>query len=140
MQRATLLIFVVLAIGCATREHIPRRNLVRPTIDDFRAHITYPYHASPERTAQLERAARTLRKGMTEAEVLRIAGAADYKARWFYPPDTLRGEVWHYVHTWDRPIEPDYHGKMLTVTLDERGRPRILLDFDATDFGVKPHE
>ena len=88
----------------------------------------------------MERGVHRLHNGMTEAEVLQIMGPADYKARWFYPPDTLRGEVWHYVHTWKHPIGPDDHGKMVTITLDERVRPRTLLDFDATDLGVKRHE
>ena len=35
---------------------------------------------------------------------------------------------------------PDYHGKTVTITLDERVRPRTLLDFEATDFGVQRHE
>src|SRR5688500_9841806 len=104
MQRAALLVFFTLTFGCATREHTPPRNLVRPTINDCRADIRYPYYAPVARRQQIERGAQMLRKGMTEAEVLQIMGPADYKARWFYPPDTLRGEIWHYVHTWEQPI------------------------------------
>lgn len=140
MQRLIFLAFLALVFGCATRKSIPPRNLVRPTIDDFRAHISYPYHAPTARQQQIERGAHILHKGMTEAEVLRIMGPPDYKARWFYPPDTLRGEIWHYVHTWERAIMPDYHGRMVTITLDETVRPRTLLDFDADDFGVQKHE
>jgi hypothetical protein len=140
MQRAALFAFVAFVSGCATHGQIPRKNLVRPTIDDFRAHIRYPYYAPVARQQQLTRGVHMLRKGMAEAEVLQIMGPPDYKARWFYPVDTLRGEVWEYVHTWERPIEPDYHGKMVSLTLDETVRPRTLLDFDGSDFDVKRHE
>jgi hypothetical protein len=138
MQRAAWFAFLTLTVGCASHEHIPRKNLVRPTIDDFRAQIHYPYHAPVARQQRMERAAHLLCKGMTEAEVLQVIGPPDYKARWFYPPDTLRGEVWEYVYTWERPIDPFYHGKMISLTLDETVRPRRLLYLDAVDFGVRP--
>jgi hypothetical protein len=140
MCRAALLPFLAFTFGCATYEHIPPRNLVRPTIDDFRAHIRYPYYAPVAHQQQMARGAHMLHKGMTEAQVLEIMGPPDYKARWFNPPDAHRGEVWHYVHTWERDIEPGYHGKMVILILDERVRPRTLRYFDATDFGVKRHE
>lgn len=140
MQRAALLVFLMFIWGCTAPERSPSRNLVLPTIDDFCAHIRYPYRAPVPRQHQMARGAHSLHKGMTEAEVLQIIGPPDYKAGWFYPSGALRGEVWHYVHTWERQIEPDYHGKMITLTLDGRVRSRTLFDFDATDFGVRRHE
>jgi len=139
MRRAgSLLVIAALVLSCASHQRDVRPRLPHPTIDDFRATIGYPYHAPPARAARIERAARDIRKGMTEAEVLRIAGPPDYKAPWVY--HTLRGEVWYYVHTWEHSIEPGYHGKMVTIRLDGRVRPRIVFSVDATDFGVRRHE
>jgi hypothetical protein len=136
MTKLWLLVLLLLAIsGCAAPQS-SRRPILRPDIEEFRAGITYPYYAPLARRQQMERGAPKLRKGMTEAEVLELLGLPDYKARWFYPVDTLRGEVWVYVHTWERPITPEYYGKTLAITLDETVRPRTLLDFDTPDFGT----
>ena len=109
-----------------------------PTRDDFFSHITYPYHASADRQRRIEHAARVIRVGYTESQILDLLGQPDYKAPAYHfisPPQRfVADEVWHYVHTIEQPPRYDRPGKMLLVMLSNRSKPRRVIRVDKIEF------
>lgn len=116
--------------------------VVEPTVEQFMAHLSYPYRAPRPRRLKIERAAKELRVGATEEEVLAMLGQPDFRAPY------MRGrkhrlqayaEVWCYVHTWVRqtpwvrqttpPEPPSYwnHGKGLGIELTNESKPRVVV-------------
>jgi len=127
-----LVVFAVTVFACgAAAEDQPH-----PTFEEFTANIHYPYYATTARQRQIERGARLLHKGMGETTVLQLMGPADYKVGWFDPTRNQHGQLWHYVVAWERRPTEDDHGKMVTVSLEEKGRKRTVNDVDASAFGV----
>jgi hypothetical protein len=103
-----------------------------PTYDEFFSAITYPYRASTDRQRRIEHAARIIRVGYTEPQILRLLGQPDYKIPAYHHP---RGrfvvdERWHYVHTMEQPPRSGRPGKMLIILLSNRSNPRGVIVVD----------
>jgi hypothetical protein len=130
MNRAVVFAFATLAFGAAVEDR------PRPTFEEFTANIHYPYYATTARQRQIKRGAHLLHNGMGETAVLQLMGPADYKVGWFDPVRNAHGQIWQYVVTWERRPTSDYHGVMVTVSFEEKGRKRTVNDFDAS-FGVR---
>jgi starvation-inducible outer membrane lipoprotein len=119
------------------RQHQPpivsttAQAVAQPTIEQFTANLWYPYKAPRPRRIGIENAAHKLTIGATEEEVKAKLGQPDYKAPNMRELGKHRfqayQEVWHYVHTWEKPISPYYHGKMLVVTLTNESVPRVVV-------------
>jgi hypothetical protein len=109
-----------------------------PTHDEFFSHITYPYHASAERQRRIEHAARVIRVGYTEPQILHLLGQPDYKMATYHfidPPQRfVADEVWLYVHTIEQPSRANWHGKALRVLLSNRLKPRKVTVVDKIGF------
>jgi hypothetical protein len=112
-------------------ELLARIPVPHPDMTDFLAGIRYPYRANQQRRLKIEKAARVLFVGATEADVLSLLGPPDYKALapLWRPHKVI--EAWHYVHTWERPIRPNDGGKMLQVWLTNYTTPRVVIEIDA---------
>lgn len=116
----------------------------RPTYDEFFSRLRYPYHAAPEQQRRLERAARILRVGWTEPQVLKLLGPPDYKATWLH--DVGRGrkrktvvdEYWHYIYAMEAPSRPEEPGRLLIIGLSNRSKPRRVIQVDGNEIpGLK---
>ena len=108
----------------------------RPTFDEFFSRIRYPYRAAPEQQRRIERAARALRVGLTEPQVLKLLGPPDYKAKWVH--DVARGgryktvldEYWHYIYSMDEPPRHDAPARGLIIGLSNGSKPRRVIQVD----------
>ena len=109
-----------------------------PTHDEFFSHITYPYRASAERQSRIEHAARVIRIGCTEPQLLQLLGQPDYKIptyHFIYPPQRfVADEAWLYVHTIEQPSRVQWAGKALRVLLSNRSKPRKVIVVDKIGF------
>ena len=117
----------------------------RPTYDEFFSRITYPYRAAPEQRSRIERAARVVRLGWTESQILKLLGPPDYKAKWLH--DVGRGrrkravldEYWHHIHSMEEPSSPAAPGRLLIIGLSNGSKPRRVIQVDGVDIpGLKP--
>ncbi len=100
---------------------------------DFLARTSFPYQASEERRLRIERAARELPVGATEAQVLALLGPPDYKGRNAvldkqHGGFITTGETWQYVHTMDHPYDPGDIGKMLMVAFTFKTNPPTVFE------------
>jgi hypothetical protein len=112
-------------------------GLPHPTYNEFFSGIIFPYHAPADRQRRIEHAARAIRIGYTEPQILRLLGQPDYKApayHFIYPPQRfVADEVWHYVHTIEQPPRYDHPGKMLVIMLSNRSKPRKVIHIDKVE-------
>ncbi|MGI8570287.1 MAG: hypothetical protein ACR2KT_15175 [Methylocella sp.] len=116
-----------------------------PTYKEFFAGVRYPYHAAPEQQRRIERAARILRVGWTEAQVLELLGPPDYKARWLHDvgqgrkKKTVVDEYWQYIYSMEEASRPEEPGRLLIIGLSNRSTPRMVIQVDGNDIpGLKP--
>lgn len=86
----------------------------------------------------MERVAGKLHVGMTESDVVILLGQPDYTAGAMRELRKHKfeayAEFWHYVHTWERPVEPDHQGKMLVIELTNKSIPRVVVRVDKYGF------
>ncbi len=149
-----LLLFACTAVAQTTLPPLPTvpipeidyyvAGLPRPTYEEFFSRITYPYRATPERQARIERAARAMRLGWTEPQVRKLLGPPDYKAKWLHDvgrgkrKKTVLDEYWHYIHSMDQPSRYDAPGRLLVIGLSNRSKPRRVIQVDGVDIpGLK---
>jgi hypothetical protein len=108
----------------------------RPTHEEFLSRVRYPYRASDQQQRRIERAARKVRIGWSEQQVLEVLGPPDYKAPWVHDigrgrsKKTVLDEVWHWVHTMEKPQRYDEPGRILIISLDNRSKPRRVIHVD----------
>ncbi len=117
----------------------------RPRYEEFFSRIRYPYHTTAEQKQRIERAARILRVGWTEAQVLKLLGPPDYKATWLHDvgrgrrKKTVLDEYWHYIYAMKEPSRPDELGRLLIIGLTNRSKPRRVIQVDGNELpGLKP--
>jgi hypothetical protein len=106
-----------------------------PTYDEFFSGITFPYHASADRQRRIEHAARLIRIGYTEPQILKLLGQPDYNVPAYHficcPQRCVLDERWHYVHMIEQPLQNDrVPGKMLIILLSNRSKPRKVIVID----------
>lgn len=116
----------------------------RPTYEEFFSRIRYPYHATPEQQRRIERTARLVRLGWTEARLVKLLGPPDYKAQWFHnvgrghTKETVLDEYWHYIYSMDGPSRPEEPGRLLVIGLSNRSKPRRVIQVDGNEIpGLK---
>jgi len=139
------ILFVVATVAAATfGQSAPSSQSPRPSYDDFFSRVRYPYHAAPERRRSIEQAARVLRVGWTEQQVLTQLGPPDYKAGWLHDvgkgskKKTVGDEYWHYVHSMEQQRSPDQPGRLLIIGFSNRSTPRRVIQVDGNELpGLK---
>jgi hypothetical protein len=135
-------LFAVLLLAATT---LAQTTPLRPTYEEFLSRIRYPYRAAPEQQRRIEHAARVVRLGWTEQQLLKLLGPPDYTAKWLH--DVGRGrtkkavldEYWHYIYSMDGPSRPEYPGRLLIIGLSNRSKPHRAIQVDGNDIpGLKP--
>jgi hypothetical protein len=126
-------------------ESAPSSQSPRPSYDDFFSSVHYPYHAALEQQRRIERAARILRVGWTEQQVLARLGPPDYKTgssvyRHHAPSEkTVVDQYWHYVHSMEQQPSPDQPGRLLIIGFSNGSTPRRVVQVDGNEIpGLKP--
>jgi len=140
------ILFVVTTVTAAAfAQSPPSASSPRPSYDDFFSRVRYPYHAVPEQKRRIERAARILRVGWTEQQVLTLLGPPDYKAGWLHEvgkgskKKTVVDEYWHYVHSMEQQASPDQPGRLLIIGFSNSAIPRLVIQVDGNEIpGLKP--
>ena len=93
----------------------------------FFQHLHYPYVASKARRRRIEWAWRNLDINQTPAQVLAELGPPDWKEEFDgYPPKIPPSETWCYVHTLERPLGPNYDGKLLLIGVNKTTPAKIV--------------
>ena len=139
------ILFVVAAVAADMfAESAPSSQSACPSYADFFSRVHYPYHATPEQQRRIERAARILRVGWTEQQVLALLGPPDYKAGWVHDvgkgskKKTVVDEYWHYVHSMEQQSSPDQPGRLLIIGFSNGSTPRRVIQVDGNEIlGLK---
>ena len=107
---------------------VPPPQMLRPDAAKaaFFRRIHYPYVTSKAQRRRIERIVRGLDVIQTPAQVLVALGPPDWKEYGDgYPPKLPPYEVWYYVHTLERPLGPDYEGKVLIIDVNKTTPPDL---------------
>jgi hypothetical protein len=139
----SILFVVPFAAVTLAQSPLPVPSL-HPSYDDFFSRLRYPYHAAAEQQRRIERAARILRVGWTEQQVLTLLGPPDYKGSWLHDVGkagktrTTLDEYWHYVYSMEQKSSYDHPGRILVIGLSNGSKPRRVIQVDGDVPGLKP--